>query len=147
MSDAFTDTETAPETVPPVGEAMETVGGVVSVATALDTMTDTGADVVELPAASNATAVSDTAPFAIDVEFHENWNGEAVSVATNTPFTRRSTRVTPTLSDALIVTARRPDTVPPAGDVIKTVGGVVSAVGADAASCTAAAAFTRPAPK
>src|SRR5258705_3049297 len=44
---------------PAVGDVMETAGGVVS----LSTVIDTGAEVVVLPAASRATAVSECAPF------------------------------------------------------------------------------------
>jgi ferric-dicitrate binding protein FerR (iron transport regulator) len=46
------------------------------------------------------------------------------------PLTRRSTRVTPTLSAAFTLTATVFDTVPPVGEAIDTVGGVVSGVGA-----------------
>ena len=49
------------------GELIETAGGTVS---ALNTETVTPADVVRLPAASRATAVSVCVPFAVSVEFH-----------------------------------------------------------------------------
>ena len=49
---------------------------------------------------------------------------------TVTPLTRRSTRVTPTLSAAFTLTAMVADTVPPVGEAIDTVGGVVSNGGA-----------------
>ena len=47
-------------------------------------------------------------------------------LATVAPLTRRSTRVTPTLSAAFTLTAMVADTVPPVGEAIDTVGGVVS---------------------
>ena len=53
--------------------------------------------------------------------------GAVVSVHCNAPFTKNSTRVTPTLSLAFAVTAIVPLTVAPlAGDVMLTVGATVS---------------------
>ena len=52
-----------------------------------------------------------------------------MALAAVTPLTRRSTRVTPTLSAAFTLTAIVFDTVPPVGDAIDTVGGVVSGGG------------------
>ena len=86
-------------------------------------------------------------PSATLAEFHANWKGAAVSVATAIPFTRSSTRVTPTLSLAFTETETVPVTLPPVGEAIATVGGVESPVPELAAFRTAAAAFTRPAPK
>ena len=79
------------------------------------------------PAASNAEAISATAPLATVVESQLNWYGAVVLVPTSVVLARNSTRVTPTLSAVLAVTATTPDTVlPAAGEVIETVGGVVS---------------------
>ena len=63
-----------PETVPPVGEAIDTVGGMVSEGAigAFDTLTVTGDEVLELPAASYAIAVSTADPSATVAEFHVN---------------------------------------------------------------------------
>src|SRR5438876_377084 len=69
-----------------------------------------------------------------------NVQGEAVSVLESVPSTESSTFVTPTLSAAFACTWIVPATVPPsAGDVIETVGGVVSA-GAPTVTVTEAAA-------
>jgi hypothetical protein len=149
LSLALIETETVPETVDvlPFGDAIETLGGVAS---ALDepfaTVTEAGLETVELPAASKATAVSATVPLATLAEFHANWKGEAVSVATVAPFARSSTRVTPTLSLALTETVTMPETLPPVGDAIATDGGAESPDPEDDACWTAAAAFSRPAP-
>ena len=70
LSEAVAETVTAaPETVAPLaGAVMETVGGVVSEA-ALLTVTVTVAEVLVLPAASRATAVSVCEPVATVVLF------------------------------------------------------------------------------
>jgi len=49
-------------------------------------------------AASNARAVSEWAPFAAPVVFHDAEYGAVVSLESSDPSTRKSTRVTPTLS-------------------------------------------------
>ena len=149
MSLAFTLTATVPDTVPPVGDAIETVGGAASEVggTVFETVTVAGDDVFELPAASYATAVSVVDPSATVAEFHVNRYGAEGIVAIVDPLIRRSTRVTPMLSLALTDTLTTPETVPPVGDAIETVGGVVSAVGDEpAATCNAAAALMRPDP-
>src|SRR5262245_50382828 len=93
------------------------------------TVTLTAAEVAWFPAASKARAVSECAPF-VDVTQEAEY-GAAVSEDKSAPSTRKSTRVTPTLSDAdaLIVTV--PLTVAPAaGEVTDAVGGVASGGGA-----------------
>ena len=67
LSDAVAETVTVPPTVaPPAGAVIDTVGGVVS---GLFTVTVTVVDVVVLPAASRATAVSVCVPLATVVVF------------------------------------------------------------------------------
>ena len=93
------------------------------------TVTVTAADVVVLPAASRATAVSVWLPLVAVVVFQVTAYGDAVSSAPRfAPSSLNWTPTTPTLSDAVADTARVvPDTVaPPAGAVTDTVGGVVS---------------------
>ena len=68
MSEALAVTLVVPPTVAPeTGEVMLTVGGVVS----LNTVTVTAAEVVRLPAASRATAVSVCEPLLAVVVFQE----------------------------------------------------------------------------
>jgi hypothetical protein len=69
--------ETMPVTnAPSTGFVIVSTGGVVSVVTpvptVLETLTITGADVAEFPAASNATAVIVAAPFGTDVDAQAN---------------------------------------------------------------------------
>src|SRR5918995_1770857 len=87
-------------------------------------------EVVTLPAASRARAVSVWVPFVAVVVFQETEYGAVVSSAPRvTPSSRNCTPVTPTLSEASAVTATVPETVaPPAGLVTLTAGGVVSGV-------------------
>jgi hypothetical protein len=69
LSLALAVTEVVPDTVaPPAGAEIETVGAVTSV---LLTVTVTDDEVVLLPAASRATAVSMCEPFEVPVVFHE----------------------------------------------------------------------------
>ena len=93
-----------------------------------ETVTVTDVDVVRLPAASRASAVSVWDPSATVVVFHAIEYGGAVSSAPRSaPFSLNCTPATPTLSDALAVTVVVPPTVAPdAGAVIATVGGVES---------------------
>ncbi len=129
LSDAFAVIVTVPVRVwPAVGAVTETVGGVVSAAWLL-TVTETDVLVVELPAASRATAVSVCAPLATEAVFHETEYGEAVSSAPRlAPSSLNCTPTTPTLSEAFAVTLSVDETVCPAeGAVIETVGLVVSA--------------------
>ncbi|HTP44344.1 MAG TPA: hypothetical protein VMJ13_07245, partial [Candidatus Acidoferrum sp.] len=128
LSEAFALTETVPLTVALFdGEVIDTVGGVVS---PLLTVTFTLALVVVFPAASFATAVSVWLAFETDVVFHEKLYGDEVSAApTFAPSTCNCTLATPTLSEAVTLTVTVPFTVALlAGDVIETVGGVVSAL-------------------
>ena len=68
MSLALAVTEIVPETVaPPAGDVIDTDGGVVS----FDTVTVTPAEVVTLPAASRATAVSVWEPLLAVVVFQD----------------------------------------------------------------------------
>src|SRR5437773_3049042 len=103
---------------------MLTVGGVVS----LNTVTVTAAEVVRLPAASRATAVSVCEPLLAVVVFQETEYGAAASSTPRlAPSNRNCTPTTPTLSEALAVTLVVPPTVAPeTGEVMLTVGGVVS---------------------
>jgi len=113
------------------GPVMETAGGVVS-GIVLLTVTETDAEVVWLPAASRATAVSVWLPFVTDVVFQETENGaEVFSAPKFVPSSLNWTPTTPTLSEAVAKTViELPETVlPDAGAVIDTVGGVVSAGG------------------
>jgi hypothetical protein len=126
-------TVTVADTVwPLLGEVMLTVGGVVSGGGALDTVTVTGAEVLELPAASRAIAVMVCEPLAAPVVFQETEYGALVSSAPKLmPSILNCTPTTPTLSEALAVKLVVPETVAPAaGDVTLTVGGVVSGGGA-----------------
>src|SRR5262249_55460772 len=125
---AVTVTDVPDTVAPPAGLVIATDGGVVS---ALLTVTVTPADVVRLPAASRATAVSACEPLATVVVFHVKVYGATVrSAPTLAPSPPNCTPATPTLSLAVAVTVTDvPDTVaPPAGLVIATDGGVVSAL-------------------
>ena len=119
----------APDTVAPVvGAVIATVGGVLST---LLTVTFTTAEVVLLPAASRATAVSVCPPLLALVLSQVIAYGEVVSSAPRlAPSSLNCTPATPTLSAAFAATATlAPDTVAPVvGAVIDTVGGVVSAL-------------------
>ena len=91
------------------------------------TVTLTAPDVISLFAASRARAVSECAALVAVVVFHEAEYGDEVSLESSAPSTKNSTRVTPTLSEALaeIVVVLLTD-APAAGLVIDTDGGVVS---------------------
>ena len=98
---------------------------------AFDTVTVTAADVVRLPAASRAMAVSVCGPLTAVVVFQDTEYGAAVvsSAPRLTPSSLNWTPTTPTLSDAVaeMVTVE-PETVAPAvGALMATVGGAVSA--------------------
>jgi hypothetical protein len=81
-----------------------------------------------LPAASNALTWIECGPFAAAVVSQAYVYGAAVSVAFSVPSTEKSTRETPTLSDADALTVCEPETVEPfAGAVREIVGAVVSA--------------------
>src|SRR4051794_16578295 len=85
--------------------------------------------VLELPAASRATALSVCDPFATVVESHVTEYGAEVSSRPRlAPSSLNCTPATPTLSDAFAETATAaPETVEPAaGAVSETVGGVGS---------------------
>ena len=127
LSAAVAVTLTAPATVAPAAGALsDTVGGVVS-ATGLFTVTVRVAEVVTLPAASRATALSVCAPLLAVVVFQVIEYGATVSSAPRlTPSTRNCTPATPMLSAAVAAMVMVPVTVPAAGAVSATVGGVVS---------------------
>ncbi len=95
----------------------------------MSTVTVTALLVVVLPAASRATAVRVWEPLLVPAVFQETLYGLAVSSAPRfAPSSWNWTPATPTLSDALALTVIVPLTAAPlAGDVIATVGGVVSA--------------------
>src|SRR5205807_1799558 len=88
----------------------------------------TAAEVVRLPAASRATAVSVCEPLLAVVVFQETEYGAAASSTPRlAPSSRNCTPTTPTSSEALAVTLVVPPTVAPeTGEVMLTVGGVVS---------------------
>ena len=102
----------------------------------MDTVIVTPAEVVWLPAASRARAVSVCVPFVAAVVSQAKLYGAAVSSAPRfAPSRRNCTPATPTLSEALADTVTVPVTVAPsAGAVTPTVGAVVSAVAAALAS-------------
>ena len=136
LSAAVAANETVPDTVAPAaGDDTDTVGATVSGAT-LETVIDTGAEVVTLPAASRATAVTLWVPLVTEDEFHDVANGDDVSSApTLVPSTLNCTPTTPTLSAAVAANETVPDTVAPAaGDDTDTVGAAVSLVGVADAS-------------
>src|SRR5436190_2007738 len=105
-----------PRVAPETGEVMLTVGGVVS----LNTVTVTAAEVVRLPAASRATAVSVCEPLLAVVVFQETEYGAAASSTPRlAPSSRNCTPTTPTLSEALAVTLVVPPTVAPETGEVK----------------------------
>src|SRR5688572_32423926 len=95
---------------------------------AFATVTFTGADVVVLPAASRATAVSVCGPSITVVVSQLTEYGEMVSGRPScTPSTKNVTAATPLSSPALALTGTVPNTVAPlVGDVIDTVGALES---------------------
>src|SRR6266516_207980 len=97
----------------------------------LATVTVTGAEVARLPAASRATAVRVCEPLLVVVVSKAIEYGAVVSsTPLLTPSSWSCTPATPTLSEALAVTVTVPDIVAPfAGEVMLTVGGVVSGGG------------------
>src|SRR5260221_8977219 len=125
LSLAVAETATVPETVAAApGLVIETDGGV----TSLDTVTVTPAEVVPLPAASRATAVSVWLPFAAALVSQDTEYGEAMSsVPRLTPSSLNCTPTTAMSSLAFAETATVPETVAAAaGAVIETDGGVES---------------------
>ncbi len=119
------------DAVPPAGELLppapcgSRAGGRVYFFT-----TATPAELVALPAASKALQTSVWVPTLALRGFQDVVKGAAELVPVRTPSTYSSTRVTPTLSAAFTVTDRLRLTVAPAvGEVMDTVGGVVSATG------------------
>ena len=76
-----------------------------------------------------------------------NPNGALVSVAYSEPFTHSSTRATLVLSLTDTLTGTTPETLlPPVGEVMESVGGVLSVAVVCRAWETAAAALIRPQP-
>jgi hypothetical protein len=135
LSDADADSVTDVPRVssPPVGAVNTTVGGVVSGVVgvgpaALLMVMETGAEIVWFPAASLANARNAWLPLLVCSVLHTMVNGAAVSSPTTAPSNVNWTRVTPTLSeaDASSVTADPVTVTPAAGEVMVTVGGVVS---------------------
>ena len=94
------------------------------------TVTVTGLEVVVLPAASRAAAVSVCVPLATLLVVQLALQGaEPSSAPSAVPSTRNCTPATPTLSDAVAVTSSVPLTVaPPGGARMLTLGAAVSAV-------------------
>jgi hypothetical protein len=117
--------ELAPEViVAGFAENDEIAGGCV-----FRTVTETGAEVVELFDVSVATAARVWPPSATEVVFQEKAHApDVIGAPSGPPSSRNWTLATATLSAAFAVTETSPDTVDPAaGAVIDTVGGVVSA--------------------
>src|SRR6267143_1391487 len=111
---------------------MPTVGAVVS---DTDTVTVTAAEVAVLLAASRATALRLWLPGVAAVVSHGTEYGAAVSSAPRAaPSSWNWTPATPTLSEALAETVIVPETAPGLGEVMPTVGEVVS----DTVTATAA---------
>src|SRR5438477_1295721 len=102
LSDAFAITCTVPLTLAPAaGEAIETVGAVVS-GTGFKTVTWTGAEVVIAPAVSRATAVRECVPFVAPVVFHDMLKGATVtSLPRRDPSSWNCTPAMPMGDDAL----------------------------------------------
>ena len=115
-SGQFITADHCPTAAAPVGE--------------FDTSMARGSEVVALPAASRARAVTEWAPSATARESQMNENGASVSSApTAAPSTRNCTPETPTLSDASADSVTIAQTVAPlAGAVTVTDGGAVSAL-------------------
>jgi len=133
LSEALAVTVTVADIVTPfAGEVMLTAGGVVSGGGAFATVTVTGAELVRLPAASRATAARVCEPLLTLAVFQGIEYGALVSSAPKlAPSILNCTPTTPTLSEALAVTVTVADTVwPLLGEVMLTVGGVVSEGGA-----------------
>src|SRR5207248_461884 len=86
---------------------------------------------VRLPAASRATAVKVCEPLTTAVVLNEGSEGRGVGTAAiGAPSAKNCTPATPTLSEAFAVTGIVPETVAPlAGELMLTVGGVVSGGG------------------
>ena len=107
------------------------------------TVTATAVAVAVLPAASLAEAVRVWEPLALVVVFHPAWKGAEVSgPPRGDPSRRNCTDVTPVSSVAFAVTVTVPDTdAPTAGEVIETVGCVVSPVTLAEASAEGALMF------
>jgi hypothetical protein len=111
-------------------------GGVV-----LFTVTFTAPDAVWLLAASQARANNECDALLAVVVFHDAEYGDEVSLDSSTPSTKNSTRVTPTLSEALAAIVVVPLTdAPPVGLEIDTDGAVVSGGGAVLLTVTLTAA-------
>ena len=108
---------------PEAGDVRVAVGGVVS-----GTVTDTGAELPTLAAASRAAALRVWVPGVALALFQVTEYGAAVSSPpSGAPSSLNCTPTTPTLSEALAVTEMVPVTVAPGlGELIATVGGVLS---------------------
>src|SRR5437899_6851383 len=100
----------------------------VTVPLPFETVTVTAADVPVLPAASRATAVRVWEPLLVVVVSHEiEYGAVATSAPRFWPSSLNCTPTTPTLSEAVAETVVVPETVEPErGEVMLTVGGVVS---------------------
>src|SRR5207249_3061442 len=129
-----------PATVAPeVGEVIAMVGGVLS------TVTLTAAEVVVLPAASRATAVTLCEPLLAVVVFHERvCCADGRAALKFTPSSLNCTPTTPTLSLAFAETVTVPATeAPGAGEEMETVGGLLSTVTLTAAEVAELPASSR----
>src|SRR5215469_13637378 len=126
LAEAVAITLTVPETVEPLaGEVIDTVSGVVLV---LFTVIDTAGLVALFPAASTATAVRLCLPFASVFVFSDcEYAPPLIAAPRLVPSTWNCTLATATLSEDRAATVIVPETAAPeAGEVIETVGGIVS---------------------
>jgi len=94
----------------------------------LEIFTRIGDESVVLPAASRARAVSKWVPLVLRVVFQDSIYGLVRSSADKLPLSSLNwTPMMPVLSEAEAVTVRVPDPFAPfAGEVIDTIGGIVS---------------------
>ena len=145
LSVALTLIGTFPLTTAPLsGVPIVTFGGMASFATVIVILVE----LPSFPAASKAVACSVLVPSGTFVVSQLKAYGESVSVAYATPFTQRTTFVTPMLSVAFTLTGTMPFTVLEVeGVVIVAVGDVVSVAAVVCrAEATAPDALTRPQP-
>ena len=112
---------------------------------ALLTMTVTAADVVRLPAASRAMAVREWLPLPIEVVSQvTRYGSEVTSAPSGCPSSWNCTPMTPASSLAVALTITLPATAVAVGEVMATVGGVVSGASV-VALCESDGADTLPA--
>ncbi len=121
-------TGTTPLTTSPfAGETIATPGAVVSATTV--TETDEVDDKPEVSTARASTTHSVPGLFSVASQTH-SYGDSPTALTTSTPLTRNSTCCKPLSSSAVAASVTQPATVLPfAGEVMLTVGGVVSPTG------------------